>query len=802
MEQTTGSKVPGGGPQPPSPTFDEEEGYEPLPVIPVRRGGESHSHAESMPPNAAPVPQLGERQQTGSKRASSYHQDLRGLHRESWDLDNEQDGQINNNHHDTHHRHHNNAHNYSYPNGTRQRRTTVDTEAPVAVVTVAGLAVHDRPAERSQRTNNDLAAAPAPPALPEQHLNQEQGCCHMLKDPIGSREKHHRPSLPPSPSPSPSPAAAAADPPCHPDRDHDRYLEAGPGVPLPMKPIDDLLQPHMASPRSTGRRKLFSSRKVLFAPVTPANMRSPSSWSGRGGDGNMSADSSGGGRGGGRDPKRERAAEGKKWWRWRATEGASSDARGNGKEEVKVLDSVPLSAWNNADAETTRDAMELSPTQKAEISRKMRSAPYIMFAVIILITLVTTIGGYGSIVCEMNRHASHGSTESPSATHGDQIVNGSASVTSVSFSSSAGTKQSSKSETDDAKASTELLTLVGITSLPEDPQHTYCTPTPPRVDTTTGSPVMNPITSTQAPSTATSPPRPTKGYHGPQPAATAELVAGRARSAPNMPILLSTVTVTKTLVASSSDGTSTSAGTKMASCSGSKCESSPTSVPVSDSQSGAPSSTCHTELSTSGAEPNTTTSGTAPSETEPGIRYCSFTGRPDIYTLCAPDQTSSLNAASNTSSSASGMMAANIFGKLKGMWNFRRAAHSANPWSIRAAAASLWNSALALGGDVGRVGTANLRWGRGRVVVAVTETEEAYREGMGREAGNCNCTNTAEIADLRNRLGFALDVVRSQQQLLDSQHAMIAQHKESLEGTMKLLVELRRERDHEGRPFT
>ncbi|RYP36076.1 hypothetical protein DL767_003548 [Monosporascus sp. MG133] len=749
MQQTTESRVPGGGPQPPSPTFDEEEGgYEPLPVIPVRRGGEFHCHAESMSPNTAPAPQLGGRQRTGSRRASSYHQDPRDWHRESWDLGNQQHGRININRRDIHHRHHNNVHNYSYPNGTRQRHTTVDTEAPGAAVAVAGLAVLDQPAQYDRRTNHDLAAAPAPPA---------------------------------SPSPAAPAAAAATDTFSHPDRNHDSHLKAGPGVSLPLTPVDDLLQPHVASPPSTGRRKLFSSRKVLFTPVTPANMHPPSSWSGRGGDGNVSADSSGGGRGGGRDPERETAAEGKKWWRWKGTEAASSGARGNGNEEVKVLSSVPLPAWNNSDAETASDAVELSPTQKTDVSRKMRSLPYIMFAVIILITLVTIIGGYGSIVGEMNKHASHGSTGSSSATHGDQIANGRVSVTSVSFSSSAGTKQSSKSKTEDAKASTELLTYVGITSLPEDPQHTFCTPTPP---------------------TAPSPPRRTRGYDGSQPAATAELVAGRARDAPKIPILLSTVTVTKTLVASFSDDTSTLAETKMASCSGSDCESSPASVLISDSQSSASSSTCHAEPSPSGVMPNKTTSGTAPSETAPGIRYCSFTGRPDIYTLCAPDQTSSLNAASDTPSSASGMMAANAFGKLKGLWKFRRAAHSANPWSIRAAAASLWNSALALGCDVSRVGTANLRWGRGRVVVAVTETEEAYREGMGGEAGNCNCTNTAEIADLRNRLDFALDIVRSQQQLLDSQHAIIAQHKESLEEAMKLLGELRRERDHERRLFT
>ncbi|RYP01685.1 hypothetical protein DL764_006148 [Monosporascus ibericus] len=783
MQQTTESKVPGGGPKPPFPTFDEEEGYEPLPVIPVRGGGESHSHAESMPSNTAPVSQLGGRQQTDSRRASSCCQDLRDWHRESWDIGNYQDGQTNSNHPDIHHRRHNNVHNYSYPEGTRQRHRTVDTEAPVAAGPVAGLAVLDQPAQDGQRTNNDLAAAPARPALPEQHLYQEQGCCNMIKDAIGSREKCHRSSSPPSPSPAP----AAADIPSHTDSNHDRYLGAGPGVPLPLAPIDDLLQLRVASPPSTGRRKLFSSRKVLFAPVTPAIMRPPSSWSGRGDDGKPSFDSSRGGRGGARDPERERAAEGKKWWRWKGTEGASSGACANGNEEVKGLDSVSLSAWNNAGAGTARDAMELSPTQKAEVSRKLRSLPYITFAVIILISLVTIIGGYGSIFGQMNRHASYGSTLSPSATHGDQIVNGSVSVTSVSFSSSAGAKQSSKSETDEAQASTELLTFVGTTSLPEDPQHTYCD---------VGS------TTTEDESTTPSPPRRTKGYDGFQPAATAELVAGRARNAPKMPVLFSTVTVTETLVASSADDTSSSAETKSASCSGSDCESSPASVIASDYQSGVSSSTCHTELSAPGVMPNTTTSGTAPSETAPGISYCSFTGRPDIYTLCAPDQTSSSNAASETSSSASGMMAGNTFGKLKRLWNFRRAAHSASPWSIRAAAASLWNSVLALGGDVGRVGTANLRWDRGRVVVAVTETEEAYREGMGGETGNCNCTNPAEIADLRNRLDFALDIVRSQQQLLDSQHAMIAQHKESLEGAMKLLGELRRERGHERRLFT
>ncbi|RYP70936.1 hypothetical protein DL769_004807 [Monosporascus sp. CRB-8-3] len=737
MQQPTENKVPGGGPQPPSPTSDEEEEYEPLPVIPVRGDGESHE--ESTPSSSAPVPQRGGRQRMGSRRTSAYHQDLGDWHREPRDVRDQHDRQ-HNNHRDINHRH-KDVHNYSYPNGTRHKQKTVGREIPVAAATAAG-PVFGQAAQHDSRTNNGLAAASAPPPLPEQHKKQEHGCCNAIKDAIGNREEHHRPSSPPF-----SLLAAAADSPSHPDHHHDRYLEAGPAVPLPLTSVDDLLQPHVASPPSTGRRKLFSSRKVLFAPATPANTRAPSSWSGHGGDGNVSADSSGGGRGGGRDPEREMAAERKKWWRWKGTEGASSCAHGNGNEKVKALSSVPLSVWHDADAEAARNEMELSPTQKAEISRKMRSLSYIMFAVIILMPLITIIGSYGSIVGEMNRHASHGSTETPSATHGDQTVGGGGCVTSVSFSSSA-------------------------------------------------------VTSIQAPSMATSPSRPTKGYDGSQPAATAELVAGRARSALKIPILLSTVTVTTTLVASSLDDTSTSAGTKTASCSGLDCVSSSALVSVSDSQSGTSSSSSHTELSTSRVMPNTTTSRTAPSETTPGIRYCSFTGRPDIYTLCAPDQTSSLNAASDTSSSASGMMAANPFGKLKGLWGFQRAAHPANSWSIRATAASLWNSVLALGGDVGRVGTTNLRWGRGRVVAAVTETEEAYREGMGSEAGNCNCTNIAEIADLRNRLDFALDIVRSQQQLLDSQHAMIAQHKEGLERAMKLLRELRREGGHEGRLFT
>ncbi|RYP15395.1 hypothetical protein DL765_005731 [Monosporascus sp. GIB2] len=788
MQQTTENEVPGGPQSPPSPTSDEER-YEPLPVIPVRSvRGDGELHPESTASSSAPVLQTGGRPQMGSRRTSAYHQDLGDWHRESRDLGDQHDGQ-HNNRHDINHRH-KDVHNYSYPNGIRHRQKTAGGEAPVAAATAAG-AVFDQAAQHGSRTNSGLAAAPAPPTLPEQHPYQEQGCCNVIKDAIGNREKHHRPPSPPSPFP---PIVAAADPASHSDHHHDRHSEAGPGVPLPLTPLDDLLQPHVASPPSTGRRKLFSSRKALFAPASPLKMRAPSSWSGHGGDGNMSVDSSGGGRGG-RASERERAAEGKKWWRWKGTEGASSGARGNGNEEVKVLGSVPLSAWKDAHGEAARDAMELSLTQKAELSRKMRSLPYIMFAVIILITVVTIIGGYGSIVGEMNRHTSHGSTGSPSATHGDQIVDSSSSssVTSVPSSSSTGTKQSSKSETDDAKASTELLTFVGTTSLPGDPQHTYCTPTPPRVDPTTGSPAgshsigtqvisdkptpptaitMNTVTSTQAPSMARSPSRPTKGYDGPQLAAIAELVAGRARSALKISILHSTVTVTETLVASSLDGTSTSAETKTASCSGSDLM------------------------------PNTTTSWAAPSETAPAIRYCPFTGRPNIYTLCAPNRASGSHAASETSSSASGMMAANPFGRLKGLWNFPRAGQSASPWSIGAVAASAWNSVLALGGDVGRVGTTNPRRDRGRVVAAGAETDEAYREGIGGEAGNCNCTDTAEIADLRSRLDFALEIVRSQQQLLDSQHAMIAQHKESLEGSMKLLRGLRRERDREGRLFT
>lgn len=44
--------------------------------------------------------------------------------------------------------------------------------------------------------------------------------------------------------------------------------------PLPLTPIDDLLQGHALAARSSpSRRKLLSTRRVLFAPITPANSR-------------------------------------------------------------------------------------------------------------------------------------------------------------------------------------------------------------------------------------------------------------------------------------------------------------------------------------------------------------------------------------------------------------------------------------------------------------------------------------------------------------------------------------------------
>ncbi|KAI1125746.1 hypothetical protein F5Y10DRAFT_267838 [Nemania abortiva] len=113
--------------------------------------------------------------------------------------------------------------------------------------------------------------------------------------------------------------------------------------------------------------------------------------------------------------------------------------------------------------------------------------------------------------------------------------------------------------------------------------------------------------------------------------------------------------------------------------------------------------------------------------------YCPFTGRPNIYTLCgyvyadSPDMSTSVPDV--VSSSATPRMK--------------------NPFSmIRLAVASLWNSMPGLG------------------ALAQAQEDSSRRD--------CDC------AAMQTKLDATVDLVRLQQQLLDSQRAMINQHRKNL----------------------
>ncbi|KAI0018234.1 hypothetical protein F4780DRAFT_751893 [Xylariomycetidae sp. FL0641] len=124
-----------------------------------------------------------------------------------------------------------------------------------------------------------------------------------------------------------------------------------------------------------------------------------------------------------------------------------------------------------------------------------------------------------------------------------------------------------------------------------------------------------------------------------------------------------------------------------------------------------------------------------------GTMYCPFSGRPNIYTLCPlvhTNQPGMLNATGGPH------MASAATPRLK------------NPFtSARLALVSLWNSAPSIAWSIPR----------GKL-----------------QDGAC------DHGALRAKLDRALDVVRLQQEMLDSQHAIIAEHREALAAAMGMLA--------------
>ncbi|KAI1750157.1 hypothetical protein F4782DRAFT_548828 [Xylaria castorea] len=124
-----------------------------------------------------------------------------------------------------------------------------------------------------------------------------------------------------------------------------------------------------------------------------------------------------------------------------------------------------------------------------------------------------------------------------------------------------------------------------------------------------------------------------------------------------------------------------------------------------------------------------------------GIMYCSFTGRRNIYTLCPLVHTDSpgmLTGAPAVVSLATP--------RIK------------NPFSaLRIATISLWNSVLSLG--------------------SILQSNDCV---------GCDC----DCAGIKKKLDSAVDLVRIQQQLLDSQRDMINEHRKSLFLALETLANL------------
>ncbi|KAI0193775.1 hypothetical protein EV127DRAFT_250082 [Xylaria flabelliformis] len=152
-------------------------------------------------------------------------------------------------------------------------------------------------------------------------------------------------------------------------------------------------------------------------------------------------------------------------------------------------------------------------------------------------------------------------------------------------------------------------------------------------------------------------------------------------------------------------------------------------------------STCTTCVPV-GASTNTIDLSTPTEDVMTGIMYCSFTGRRNIYTLCPlvhADSPGMLTGAPAVVSSATP--------RIK------------NPFSaVRVAVVSLWNSVLSMGSAL----------------------------QSSNDCGGCHC----ECAGIKKKLDSAVNLVRIQQELLDSQRDMIDEHRKSLFLALETLANL------------
>lgn len=222
-----------------------------------------------------------------------------------------------------------------------------------------------------------------------------------------------------------------------------------------------------------------------------------------------------------------------------------------------------------------------------------------------------------------------------------------------------------------------------------------------------------------------------------------------------------------------------------------------TTTTIDATRTTAASSDPHSDA-TDGGVPTWTADETTPTEKPSGgTIFCPFEERPDIYTLCVLGQTGVVppTATARTKTSAAyGVMARNPLARL------RVAVVSSSLWDPIRALAAATAAAAEAGGDVhGYVGERrmNLRWGSRCPVAAATtivagfeeEEQETFTfEEDGKGKGEEDAAE-AQIAHLKKNLDAARDLIRAQQQLLDGQHAIIAEYKESLAQAVKLLAE-------------
>ncbi|KAI1427485.1 hypothetical protein F5Y12DRAFT_712021 [Xylaria sp. FL1777] len=165
-------------------------------------------------------------------------------------------------------------------------------------------------------------------------------------------------------------------------------------------------------------------------------------------------------------------------------------------------------------------------------------------------------------------------------------------------------------------------------------------------------------------------------------------------------------------------------------------------------------STCTTCITTpttgSSADTIDSESSTTTASIMTGIMYCSFTGRRNIYTLCPLVHTNS--PAMLTGAPA---MVSSATPRMKNSFS-----------AVRLGVLSLWNSIPSLG----RVMQANER-----------------------EKCDCDCVG------LKKKLDAAVDLIRLQQQLLDSQRTMINEHRRGFFVVLETLANMTVERVGEGR---